>query len=538
MSVKSIIDVDINDAGFKAFKSQFDNYQKALKTMPKAWAELKNSLDGSKRSYQTILGLVAAQNLNQKATLLAQKDLDRLTTTHVDRWRSLAKYSSDFAGNLLRSAAHLGKIGLELGSLVTFGGLFGVDKLAGTVNRYRQASQGLGLKYGELRSFELNYQRLVDPDQFLGGVSEAVRGPKRFALYGAGLHKEDIAGRNTAEIASQLIPALKKLADRTPDQLLGFVHESRHLGEFLSLQRFTQLKATSAGELGDIGKSFRGDVGPLGLDDNTQRKWQEFGIQMSRAGQRIETDLITALDKLRLSLFGLSDSFEKTVQTFLKSDALAHWLEVANTALEHFATYIGKPEFQQKVEEFVNGVGAIGNAAKFFGGSSTPAVAAAEQPDGIMDAIRNWHGLFGDRKSLNELQGGGLNNPGNLRPPGASTGFASFPTEQAGLQALARQLRTYASRDHLDTISGIVSKYAPPSENDTAAYINDVSRRTGYRSDQHLNLNDNATLASLMAAIIKHEGGKKDYDKKVIVEVINSTGGNAIVTSNALSRQP
>src|SRR6202020_2756902 len=59
--------------------------------------------------------------------------------------------------------------------------------------------------------------------------------------------------------------------------------------------------------------------------------------------------------------------------------------------------------------------------------------------------------------------------------------------------------------DHLDTVSGIVSKWAPPSENDTAGYIAGVSHDTGFAPNQRINLHDPAVMRKFVAAMIKRE---------------------------------
>lgn len=100
-----------------------------------------------------------------------------------------------------------------------------------------------------------------------------------------------------------------------------------------------------------------------------------------------------------------------------------------------------------------------------------------------------------------------LNNPGNLRMP-SGKGFQRFVSTQAGLTAMASQLGLYFNRDNLDTISGIVSKYAPPSENPTGAYIANVAQRTGFGATQRLDLNDPATLGAVMQAMLLQEQGK------------------------------
>src|SRR5206468_2986060 len=90
-------------------------------------------------------------------------------------------------------------------------------------------------------------------------------------------------------------------------------------------------------------------------------------------------------------------------------------------------------------------------------------------------------------------------NPGNLRHwSGVPTvnGFASFESDASGIAAMKKQLELYFGRG-LNTLDSIIGTYAPSSENDTGAYISDVSGKTGFKHDQPLNP-DSATLKSLM----------------------------------------
>ena len=95
------------------------------------------------------------------------------------------------------------------------------------------------------------------------------------------------------------------------------------------------------------------------------------------------------------------------------------------------------------------------------------------------------------------------NNPGNLRPGGVE---AVYPTQAAGLAAEQNLLRKYGSRG-INTLAGIISKWAPPNENDTAAYIADAARKTGFNPNQELDLNDPSVVAKVANAINSHENG-------------------------------
>lgn len=104
------------------------------------------------------------------------------------------------------------------------------------------------------------------------------------------------------------------------------------------------------------------------------------------------------------------------------------------------------------------------------------------------------------------------NNPGNLRPGdnwqgaiGVNQNFIVFENILWGLRAMATDIRTKINNGY-NTIEKLITRYAPPSENDTAAYISYVSRFTGINSRTVLQVNY-STLAALVRAMMNVELG-------------------------------
>lgn len=95
------------------------------------------------------------------------------------------------------------------------------------------------------------------------------------------------------------------------------------------------------------------------------------------------------------------------------------------------------------------------------------------------------------------------NNPGALMPGGK---LASFPTPEAGIAALDDNLKRYAAKG-VNTLAGVISMWAPPTENNTAAYIADVAQRTGIKPDQPIDLTNAYVRQMIGAAIMVHESG-------------------------------
>jgi hypothetical protein len=105
------------------------------------------------------------------------------------------------------------------------------------------------------------------------------------------------------------------------------------------------------------------------------------------------------------------------------------------------------------------------------------------------------------------------NNPGDIRVGDAwqgmtgadDKGFVIFDSIAWGMRAMATDLLNKISKGE-NTITEIISIYAPPSENDTASYIAAVSADMGIDPDQVLPM-DQGTFHSLLRAIMNHELG-------------------------------
>jgi hypothetical protein len=108
------------------------------------------------------------------------------------------------------------------------------------------------------------------------------------------------------------------------------------------------------------------------------------------------------------------------------------------------------------------------------------------------------------------------NNVGNLRPVGQSTGFQQFSSPEEGIKAMDNQLRIYGEKHKINTLRGVISRYAPPSDkNDTEGYIKFVADKTGLKPDQEINLSDPVIRHIISGPMIIQEKGYKNlYGQK------------------------
>lgn len=140
---------------------------------------------------------------------------------------------------------------------------------------------------------------------------------------------------------------------------------------------------------------------------------------------------------------------------------------------------------------------------------------------------------IGKELALGKKEARGIrnNNPGNLnfvgqkgavKEEGPNGRFAVFQTAEEGLNALANQLKLYAKRG-IDTVQGIIGKFAPPFENNTQGYIQRVSRALGVSATQSVNVADPAVLSRMMDSIIRMENGRNPYSSN---QLAMAAGGN------------
>ncbi len=127
------------------------------------------------------------------------------------------------------------------------------------------------------------------------------------------------------------------------------------------------------------------------------------------------------------------------------------------------------------------------------------------------------------------------NNPGNIRwgdewqglvPESQRTdkSFCQFKKPEYGIRAMIIILRNYQRKHGLNTVTGIIKRWAPPNENNTQAYINSVAQATGVTPDQRIDTSDSRFMMKLLQAIIQHENGSQPYGFDTFVRAVELAG--------------
>lgn len=124
------------------------------------------------------------------------------------------------------------------------------------------------------------------------------------------------------------------------------------------------------------------------------------------------------------------------------------------------------------------------------------------------------------------------NNPGNIRhganwlglnPNGRNidSAFCVFESPVLGIRALAKVLINYKKIHGLNTVRQIVSRYAPPNENQTTAYIQTVAKQLEVYPDTKIDIEKRGVLTVFIKAVIRMENGIQPYSDETIQKGID-----------------
>lgn len=107
-----------------------------------------------------------------------------------------------------------------------------------------------------------------------------------------------------------------------------------------------------------------------------------------------------------------------------------------------------------------------------------------------------------------------INNPLNIRyntanswtgQTGQESGFSKFKSVEFGLRAGIKLIQNYATKYNANSVHTIISKFAPPSENDTKNYIKFVTARMGVTEYENIGVFSKYNMFELLKAMCKME---------------------------------
>ncbi|MCU4119293.1 hypothetical protein [Variovorax sp. N23] len=446
-------------------------------------------------------------------------------------------------GGSARMAASLGAIGGPIGAFV---GGAAVIVGATTAVAVRMGQLGFGIQR-TAKNLNVTTDHLQEyrGAAKLAGLETETMDSSMGAL-GTTL-QDALAGRNlqAATLLSQMGISIKK----TKDGAVDTVQALRDISDVVSRVKDQNMARKISDMLGV------GELLPM-LREGT-KQLDDWIAQVRRAGGVMSTDLVDANKKqadswnqTKAAIDGMGTSLGNLLAQYVHLDDFASGVSKIASSTKEWAdkktsTDKGgdKPSVVRSsmVGGLLSGPVGAGAGALFgliskFGAKATP-----QGSRSFSGSITNADGTTVSDNSAGAGRGRAQvpaadasaprgirnNNPGNLNYAGQAGAskeggpggrFAVFATPEAGITAAAKNLMAYQDKYGINTIEKIIKRWAPSTENDTSAYISTVSKQTGIKSDQPLDLRDPKILAPLISSIIKHENGQNPYDAETIAK--------------------
>ena len=408
MAVKSIVQIDVDDAKFKAFNELFQKYNAQLGKMPEMWANIGKETEGAGSEFQVVTAALLANNEMMLKLVDAQHKVTLESEKTAGAWEHTVGYTHKVLDNIRSATGFLlkwGAIGGALSALGTIGGFFGMDRLAEGVASSRRSALGLGVSYGQQQAVNTAFGRFLDsPSSVLGRIAQGVYNigsPERQGLVGLGISQQFLARADPAQVMVEVLRRVPAIFGNVAPGQIGTIAQGRGIGNILSTEQILTILRSRA-ELEPQIRAYGGLAGGLDIAQETQKKYSDLLQTLDAAEKGIYKTFVVQLAGLSPGVGRLATSFQHAIDAFLGSTTVKHWIDVLGKDLEWFAGKIDSPEFKDGVEGVISGLGAVGAAlAKFlgwFGGKTTTATTSEPSPHPRLFHGALLGGIFGEDK--------------------------------------------------------------------------------------------------------------------------------------------
>lgn len=418
---RSVVQIDVQDDKWKAYLDSFKKYNTSLANLPASW---RKQAESSGIVLQNIKSMTGAANANSEAfrkVAANMNDMANKSRSMEMYWKNIVKDTKQAALNTYQQVTHLLRatgIAAGITGLATGAGMFGLDRLAREASNDRRSALGLGNPTGRTAAFGVGFGRAIDTNSFLHGVARA-RGDLASssatamriisAQTGGGLDPQG-AG-DTGEMSDALLERIRQIALRTPEGMLGTAVRTNQLDEFgIGAEDLRRIKKYSPQEWSEFKANETRAGKQLGMNDATQKKWEDFYVALQTAGEKLKTGLINGLEKLTPGLAKLTDSLSDFLLQFTSSSGFAMVINDFAKGLDWAAKYVSSDDFKKDLEGFGNTMkGLYQGLQEFVAFFSSPIWSAFKVANNIASAPAKMAGvtIAAGKNVINWATGGG-----------------------------------------------------------------------------------------------------------------------------------
>ncbi len=354
MPVRSVLEIDVDDAQFRAFHALFERYQSALGRMPGQWQQVNRAQGQQRNTFVDIAAAMLAQNEMLRRSERQVENINRSLVSTGRVMTGLARSTREFVGHLQSATNTLLKWTGVTGVIGTLTGLLsaeGVSRLAGYGAATYRSSMGFAgpTSAGQVGAAGA-YGGILSPHGALGQLTEMLttaEGKRGLASLGIG---PEMWGAGAGAILPIFLRRLQAKAQGTPEAVLGDVLGGQGLGGFTEQARI--LRRMSPQQLAQLEEiRVKNERELNSLTEAMLFKWVRLNATLDLAGTKIHYGFIEGLSRLEKPIERVTDAFSTAIASFLKSPEVGHWLDGLAASLEHL-----------DMEKFATGIrdGAVG----------------------------------------------------------------------------------------------------------------------------------------------------------------------------------
>lgn len=371
MAIKSILDIDVNDAKFRQFADSFNKYRETLSRVPKEWKEAGAASERTAEIMQELMGIIAANAAYEDVFHTNLDKSGKELKHHQQLWGGIAKHTDkvkrdvkETLTDLLRWGTRLSVIGFGVG----IGGLFGLREIAKSVSAERNEALGTASNIGQEQAFQLWAGRIMPNAQGIFRHAYMARAPGTPENALASILGISTKG-GTFNYANRLLEAVQDLVKRTPENLIPLLTTIYpQLAESgFSTAGLQSLRDISRQELVTSVQGSQRSAREFALNAKQGLAWanflSSFGETFKEVRAQIERWLIPLLGPLQKLMKTIGDLTVK----FLKSGAAAKAIQDFSDWVKKAADYLASGKFQASFDNFIKSVNSMALGMSDFG---------------------------------------------------------------------------------------------------------------------------------------------------------------------------
>lgn len=359
MAKQPVIEIDVDDAKFKAFYDLFKKYQDDLEKSPGkmgAWNEVIASG----------VGAIAEQTHNiaqyMKQATDAQHQFQNATRKSGKALSGMAKDARSLAHDIFGLGKFLLKGGLwGVGSIGA--GIFGLDRIASDAVQTQRSARGMGLNTGQLRAWHVNFDRYVNPDT-LSKIAAAKGSTEGVAMLSvaSGLSPAAIPEMSATSLDYRMMTRLRKLSKSWNPAAYQQMLQAYGFSEAgFTIEDLRRLQATRPGTLATAHTAYERDR----LEDRTGRAavhslWL-FQRELQQTGKMLGTDIQKRLSVLGPTLGGFVKALGGDAKVLINDVLSKGNLEAMQKGIVSLTRYLASGGAQKAIAGFMHAIEELGS---------------------------------------------------------------------------------------------------------------------------------------------------------------------------------